>query len=184
VTTTKPCQTFQSRDVSAGNKISPDASNVLAWACLCRMLSQDPVSRTRAERQLAAAQATWVNRFADAVYKGTRHSQGKYCRWTRSGTHCVSSQDENPNWVVGFCPARWMTRQRTPSDAAYSGDCRVTFAFPQLCCGALKHECWVTFVLFCEHRSASFKIRQVRRAWDDGILTPFRLYVWVAQYCA
>src|SRR3954454_15936575 len=40
VTTTKPCQTSQPRDVSAGNKISPDTSNVLAWACLCRMPSR------------------------------------------------------------------------------------------------------------------------------------------------
>jgi len=63
-------------------------------------------------------------------------------------------------------------------------DCRMTFAFLQLCCDALKHECWITFALFFEHRSASFTIREVRREWDDGILTPFRLYVWVAQYCA
>ena len=37
VTTTKPCQTSGPRELSAGNKITPDASNVLAWACLCRM---------------------------------------------------------------------------------------------------------------------------------------------------
>ena len=119
VTTTKPCQTSGPREVSAGNKITPDASNVLAWACLCRMLP-GPGSCTRAPRQLAAAQATWVNRFADAAYKGTWLSQGRYCRWTRSGTHCVSSQDENPNWVVGFRPPRCMTRRCTPSDAAKS----------------------------------------------------------------
>ena len=55
------------------------------------------------------------------ISKWTVHtwlSQGKYCRWTRSGTHCVSSQDENPNWVVGFRPPRWMTRRCTPSNAA------------------------------------------------------------------
>ena len=38
VTTTKPCQTSRPREVSAGNKITPDVSTVLAWACLCRML--------------------------------------------------------------------------------------------------------------------------------------------------
>jgi len=76
VTTTKPCQTSQPRDVSAGNKISPDASNVPAWALLGRMLPKTRFLAHEAPRQLAAVQGAWVNRFADAVYKGMRLSQG------------------------------------------------------------------------------------------------------------
>ena len=183
MTTTKPCQNSQPRDVSAGNKISPDTSNVPAWACLCRMLPRTRFLAHGAPRQLAAAQATWVNRFAYAVYIGTRLSQGKTADGL-AAAYIASAAERKPKlgcWLLS--PTVDDTSAHTVGCGIFR-DCRMTFAFSQLCCGALQHECWITFALFREHRSASSTIREVSREWNDGILTPFRLYVWVAQYCA